>query len=158
MSSKAITDRPEPEGLAQWETMKETAPSVMSADVPTVARAIGFIGLLLLVGGIALIRSGLPKANMIMQNFQLVGVLFVVFVSQGPLAFLGFCGLLYHAARETDAQIRRVYLVLGGVVPVVAAAVLAYYPVEGVHGAWFLPWGILCLIAGLLFLLPTVHG
>jgi ABC-type transport system involved in multi-copper enzyme maturation permease subunit len=161
MSSKAITEKPEHEGLAQWETFKETAPSVMTADVPTVARGIGFVGLLLLVGGIALVRSGLPGGNTsdtIVRNLGIPGALLVVFLTGGPLAFLGFCGLVYHAARETDAQIRRVYLVLGGVVPLIAAVVLAFYPVEGVNGAWFLPWGALCLIAGLLFLLPTVHG
>jgi len=144
MSSKAITEKPDEK--YDWQ-VQETAPSVMTADVPTVARVIGFVGLLLFVLGAVAI------------GFEMSGSKRYIGGGTGTVfALFGLCGLLYHVGRETDTQIRRVYGVLGGAGLVVAAIVSAAYPVEAGTGALFLPWGVLSGFLALLFLLPAIRG
>src|SRR5262245_10556653 len=144
MSSKAITEKPDEK--FGWQ-VQETAPSVMAADVPTVARVIGFIGLLLFVLGAVAI------------GFDMAGSKRYIGGGWGSIfALFGLCGLLYHVGRETDAQIRRVYGVLGGAGLIVAAIVSAAYPSEAGTGAYFLPWGVIALTIGLMFILPAIRG
>jgi ABC-type transport system involved in multi-copper enzyme maturation permease subunit len=145
MSSKAITEKPDQR--VGWQSVEETAPSVLAADEPTVARIIGFIGLLLFVLGAVAVGFSLAKSEK-----WIGGVTGTVF------ALFGLCGLLYHVARETDTQIRRVYGVLGGAGLVAAAIFCAVYPFDATAGKLFLPWGIISLAIALMFLLPAVRG
>jgi ABC-type transport system involved in multi-copper enzyme maturation permease subunit len=145
MSSKAITEKPDEH--VGWQSVEETAPSVLAADEPTVARVIGFIGLLFFVLGAVAIGFDLAGSK------RWIGGGF-----GSVLALFGLCGLLYHVARETDTQIRRVYGVLGGAGLIVAAIVSAVYPAEAGTGAHFLPWGVITLAIGLMFILPAIRG
>ena len=145
MASKAITEKPDQR--VGWQSVEETAPSVLAADEPTVARMIGFIGLLLFVLGAVAVGFSLAKSEKWIGG--VTGTVFSLF---------GLCGLLYHVARETDTQIRRVYGVLGGAGLVAAAIFCAVYPFDATAGKLFLPWGIISLAIALMFLLPAVRG
>jgi ABC-2 type transport system permease protein len=155
MPSKAITPKTEVEELDLGKPIRETAPSVLQADVPTVARGVGFVGLLLFVlGAVAVIFDLAGSQRYIGGGFGTV------------LGFIGLICLLYHAGRETDAAIRRMYGVLGGVGGLLLALALAIYPAEvgtpmapqTVVGAKFLPWGLVGLCLSLVFVLPATRG
>ncbi len=155
MPSKAITPKAEVEELDLGKALRETAPSVLQADVPTVARGVGFVGLLFFVlGAVAVI-------------FDVAGYQRYIGGGLGTmLAFIGLICLLYHAGRETDASIRRMYGVLGGGIGLALAIGLAIYPAEvgtplapqTVVGAKFLPWGLVGLCLALAFVLPATRG
>lgn len=155
MPSKAITPKAEVEELDLGKALRETAPSVLQADVPTVARGIGFVGLLLFVLGAVAVA------------FDVVGYQRYIGGGWGTaIAFIGLIGLLYHAGRETDDSIRRMYGIVGGVVGLLLAICLALYPAEvgtpmapqTAVGAKFLPWGLLGLCLSLVFMLPATRG
>jgi ABC-2 type transport system permease protein len=65
--------------------------------------------------------------------------------------------LLFHAARETDAQIRRIYWLVG-LLWLAAAVFVSVLPIRGAAGTQFLPYGFAGMTLGLLFLLPTVRN
>ncbi len=140
MSSGTMPEQQVPEENPRWSA-RESAPSAMTEDTPTVARMIGLSSLLLatLAGLIALIRkamgSDIPAAT---------------FIALGA----GLLGLIYHAARDGDVQIRRSYglfgyfwLLLG-----LLFAVIPGGP-ENLVGYRFLPNGIMCLVVSWIFLM-----
>jgi ABC-2 type transport system permease protein len=155
MSSKAITEKPESEVLGARPLVAEVAPSVIRSDVPTAARWIGLIGLgLFVLGSVAV---GFDQAGSPRYIGGGWGSLF---------ALLGLCGLIYHAARDSEKQFRRLYLALG-ILLWGFASVWAYYPVEVSTvlgqseqriGAHFLARGFPALFVALLFLLPAVRN
>ncbi|MBY0525872.1 MAG: ABC transporter permease [Gemmataceae bacterium] len=147
MSSKAITETPDPEAPAGgWKTAREIAPSIMREDEPTVARWIGGIGLTcLLVGGAAL---ALKQMNVNTRIGPFLGSLFFI---------AGLVGLLYHAARDTDLQIRRAYGFLG-FVWLAAGIVVTVWPAKAGVGTLFLPYAYACFIMALLFLMPFARN
>jgi ABC-2 type transport system permease protein len=119
----------------------ETAPSVLRADQPTIARAVATVSILSAsVGAFALVLAAMGRAALIGPT---VGVF---------LLALGLAGLLYHAASETDIQYRRIYGVVGAAL-LAAGILFRLLPFHGEVGLLFLPAGVPCFIVGLLFLL-----
>lgn len=147
MSSKAITENPEPNAPpGEWKPFREQAPSVMRADEPTVPRWIGTFGLaLVLLGVFVLLFHRFGRATWIGPY-------------GGSLALiLGLVGLLYHAARDADLQVRRLYALLG-FVGVAAGCLTAVQALTAVGSSgWFLPYGYPSLVLGLLFLMPVAR-
>src|SRR5258707_10929413 len=148
MTTKAITEKPEVDELVLGETLRETAPSLLQADVPTVARGFGVAGLLCYVLGAVAI------------GFELAGHQRIIGAGWGTfLAFIGLGGLLFHATRETDAGLRRLYLLVGGGASLALAIALALYPAEigtamapqTAMGGKFLPIGFVALLQAMLF-------
>lgn len=146
MSSKAITEKPEsspPQG--DWQPTRETAPSLTRVDEPSFGRIIGFIGLMLLaLGGTALL---LHAANWTRGIGPFWGSLAVI---------AGMAGLLFHAACDSETQVRRVYGLVGFLWLAVGALV-SVLPIKGPAFSAFLPYGFSCFVLGLLFLLPFVR-
>jgi ABC-type transport system involved in multi-copper enzyme maturation permease subunit len=64
---------------------------------------------------------------------------------------------MFHAARDTDLQFRRTYILVGGLF-LIGGILVTALPIKGPSGTQFLPWGYLCLMMGLLFLLPSVRN
>jgi ABC-type transport system involved in multi-copper enzyme maturation permease subunit len=139
MSSKIVPEAPEsyhsPFG-------QEVAPSALREDEPSFARLVGMTGLGLVFVGAAVMFFNRFSPRWIGPAW---GQAFVI---------LGLAGLLFHAARDADVQIRRTYGVLGGFLLIALGVALSLVPFGGHVGAQFLPWGALALLVGLLFLLP----
>jgi ABC-type transport system involved in multi-copper enzyme maturation permease subunit len=132
---------PETREAAYRPFAAEAGLSEVRADVPTFARWVGGIGLMLVFFGTAVL----------------------IFNTFGPQRWLGptfgqFCiifglpCLLYHAARDADPQIRRAYGGFG-LIFAVTGVVVSLLPAQGVVGGLFLPWGFICFILSLVFLL-----
>src|SRR5262245_18930828 len=126
---------------------QETAPSEVRQDEPTVARFFGMAGLLLVFAA----------ASIILLNTW-VGPRWLTPPWGYTFLIFGLAALLFHAARETETQLRRSYGFLGfGLVAV--AVVLAIVPQQDAGmGAMFLPWGVIAGLLGLFFLLPFAHN
>src|SRR5580692_11275681 len=118
--SKAIMEKHDEEH--RWGPGVETAPSVVRADEPTIARFIGLFGAVLVVfGGIALL-------------FNLLGRTERVGIGWSSLYLaLGTVGMLAHAAYDSDLQMRRLYWGLG-VALLALGLLLAVIPFEGDPG------------------------
>lgn len=139
MSSEAITEKKDPD---RWQTPQEIAPSVMRQDVPTTARIIGVAAL---VFGFA--------PGLLAIVFDKTGTGARIPVGWGMfMAMLGLAGMLYHAARDTELEIRRAYGIFA-LVWLILAIAHAVYPTEAGVGAGFLPWGYVSLLVGLPFAL-----
>jgi ABC-type transport system involved in multi-copper enzyme maturation permease subunit len=140
--SKAITERPESSSPPEWGPLRETAPSLVRVDEPTLGRIVGFIGLLFLaLGGTSL---GLHAAGWTRGLGPTWGSVF---------AIAGLACLLFHATCDADLQVRRVYGLVG-FLWLIAGAIVTALPVQDQFGHLFLPYGFSCLVLALLFLLP----
>lgn len=130
----------------------ELAPSDTRADEPLVARVMGLAGLGATTLGVAAVIANTYSPRWISSSF---GYLFAV---------LGVACLLYHAIRDADIEIRRVYgglaaLLLAGaaVVAVVPGGAVEVKPGSpgvaraAVLGYYLLPWAPVCGLLGLLF-------
>jgi ABC-type transport system involved in multi-copper enzyme maturation permease subunit len=159
MSSKAITEKREPMlSPPRWHVAREVAPSVMEADQPIIPRVIGAIGLLFVTVGAVPLAARLGASKPFLGTLAeilpgWVAILMVV---------LGLGGLLYHAASDGDFQVRRAYMAKGFAWLILGLA-LSFWPVAGsegvaVWGARFVPFGVVCLMLGLLFLLAFVRN
>jgi ABC-2 type transport system permease protein len=149
MSSDAITEKVEQNSMpGGWRPTRESAPSVMRKDEPTLARWIGLGGLAALtLGSVILLAAARQAAHGVAPTA--FGTIFVT---------LGLVCLLFHAARETDSQIRRIYWIVGLLWLAVGILVSAL-PFRGAPaGALFLPYGFTSMALALLFLLPTVRN
>jgi ABC-2 type transport system permease protein len=125
---------------------REMAPSVMQADEPRVARLAGTIGLFLVVlSGAAIFFQSSGVANYIGPFWRTV------------MMATGLALLLYHAARDGDMQVRRVYGLLGYVL-LVAAAAISILPINAPWFSRFLPFGFLFLMLALLFLMAFMRS
>ncbi len=145
MPSKAITQPPDTRPGSSWRNQPDTGPSVMRRDDPKIARGIG------LAAAAAIVFGGMAMALQTSGRVTPLGTGWAVF-----LLTIGIAGLLFHAAFDSDVQIRRVYMafaylcmVLGGFLMVV--------PYNNQPGAWF-GQGFLCLFLGLLFLLAFLRN
>ena len=125
------------------ESPPELAPSATAAEPPTVSRVIGLFGLFAAVAGaVTLVAKGYDR-GILPEGAGYV------------LALFGLLGLLVHAARDGEQEVRRLY---GGL----AAALLLTAVVVGLipggpnkaMGYFLLPWGAGAGLAALLFLLP----
>jgi ABC-type transport system involved in multi-copper enzyme maturation permease subunit len=147
MSSKGVIEHDLPDATPEgWHGTRERAPSVMREDQPTFARWVGLFGLMSLTLGTATVVAGASglgtRINPIVGSF---------------MSIVGVACLLFHAARDTDTQVRRVYGVLG-YLWLIAGILVSVLPIKGSAGAQFLPYGYLCLTLGLLFLLPFARN
>ncbi len=122
----------------------EFSPSDIRADEPLAARVVGLIGLGATTLGVAAVIANRFGDRWISSS---MGTLFAV---------VGIACLLYHAIRDADIEIRRVYgglaglLVLGAVaVSVVPGKATDFTPAA--NGYYFLPWAPICGLLGLLF-------
>src|SRR5262249_12465825 len=129
-----------------WHAARETAPSIIREDEPTFARVVGLIGLIsVTLGTAAIVAYGRGVAIRISPAFG------------GFFSIIGLACLLFHAARDTDQQVRRVYGILG-YLWLAAAIIVTILPIKGGSGALFLPYGYLGLTLALMFLLPFVRN
>src|SRR5437762_10937923 len=139
MPSKAIMEKPE---SSLWRQARETAPSAVRAEDPTVARWLGLSGLLLVtVGSVALVATALGRGSW-------VGPIWGSLCSVSGLALL-----LFHATVDAELQVRRTYGILG-YLWLAAALVITALPINGPAGTQFLPYGFLFLSLALCFVLP----
>lgn len=127
-----------------WESVGEVAPSAVRPEDPRLARWAGWFG------------AACVLVALFLQFFaQRATAERTVAVGAGWRVFflaVGVACLLLHAARDADLQVRRTYGVLGlGLLAL--AIVLSVVPGAGPSGALFLPYGYLCFVLALLFLL-----
>src|SRR4051794_23351665 len=120
----------------------EAAPSEVRADVPTLARWVGGVGGLggVFFGAAVLFFNTFGPARWLGPTW---GQFFII---------IGLACLLYHAARDPDLQIRRSYGAFGFILAF-PGVVVSLIPAQGAVGGLFLPWGFVCLVLGLVFLL-----
>jgi ABC-type transport system involved in multi-copper enzyme maturation permease subunit len=142
MSAGAANSGPE----STWKPAWETPPSMLRPEEPRLARWVGSIGLVLVaLAAFALLFQAWGGTSRLGPGLRIF--LFAV----------GMAGLLFHASREPDLQLRRTYG-LAGVLFLVIAGVLAAITVDGKPAALFMPYGLLCLPLALLFFLAYVHN
>lgn len=128
-----------------WRPAPELPPSSMREDEPRLARAAGLVGFfLVLVGLVALLLhlSGSQKVltSLIPSGWDVL------------LVLVGLGGLLFHAARDRDLQVRRMYVAFG-YLWLGLGAIISLIPKENQVGYYFLPWGLIGFALGLLFLM-----
>jgi ABC-2 type transport system permease protein len=130
-----------------WRSRRETAPSTMAKDDPTFARWLGLVGLMLLtLGSVALVAIAAGTTTRIS------------FVFASLFSIIGVSCLLFHAAVDTDLQVRRIYGILG-YLWLAAGILVTVLPLRGEPvGGHFLPYGFMCLVMALLFLLPFARN
>src|SRR5438105_817743 len=101
MPSTAITEHPDE---TRWKQPAELAPSVMQADVPTVARMIGVVSMIVFaLGVVPIVLSMSGTAARIPAGLGLL------------IALIGMAGLLYHAIWEKEPELRRAYGVFAAI-------------------------------------------
>ena len=130
----------------------ETAPSAVMAELPAFPRAVGMLGLVVLVLGVAVIiaTKATSTPRLIPEGYA---YLFVAF---------GIALTLYHAMRDGEQEIRRMYgaagalfILIGVVVSLVPGPVFdSGIAVVKSSGYNLLPWGVGAAFVGLLYLLP----
>jgi hypothetical protein len=129
---------------------QELAPSAVRAEEPGTARLVGLVGLFGVVVGLAVVVMNWYTTKSAMAPRLISTPWGYVFL------IVGLGGLLFHAARDPDLQIRRTYGAFGGVL-VLLAIVLSLFPVEGRMGGWLMPWGVVAYLLGLVLLLAFAH-
>lgn len=146
MATRAIKPKRENTILTGWQSMPETAPSIMRQDQPTVARILAAAGVMLvLIGLLAMIVPALEWRYP---------------VSPGWGAFLLSIGLvliLYHAFADKELGYRRVYMASGLLLAAIGV-LLRFLPQGGAIGGLFLPYGIYALTLALLLLLAVLRN
>ncbi len=149
MTRNAVTDQPPqtaPDGFRGGPAVPENAPSLIRPDDPVGARIVGFVALLFFVFGIVAI--GFNRYGMKTWIDVGVGAFFAV---------LGSVGLLFHANRERDKEMRRLY---GGFSAILLAAALFFTlaPFADGFGTQFAPSGFPLFVLGGLFLLAFIRS
>lgn len=130
---------------------QELAPSAVREDEPSVARIIGMVGLCAVVVGVAVVVMNWWAASQ-----QKVPRLIPEWAGYMAVIF-GIGGLLFHAARDADVQIRRTYGAVGGLLALLAVG-FALVPSAEHIGGWFLPVSVPAFLLGLFFLLPFARN
>ncbi len=146
MAGKALTEPQLTAPAGDWETPAETAPSALRAEEPRLARVVGALGLFLVA---LVLFTWAFRGGTLLGRIMGPG-LSIFFVAAG----LG--GMLFHAARDPDLQIRRTYGAFG-FAWLAAAVLFSVVSYHGQAGGLFLPFGFLCLPLGLLFLLASTR-
>ena len=146
MATRAIKPKREDTLLTGWQSMPETAPSVMRADQPTVARILAMGGVLLTAVGILAVLAPVLEWRYL--------------VSPGWGAFflsIGLVAILYHAFADNDRQFRRMYMG-AGLLLVGLGVMLRILPLGGGMGGLFVPYGIYALALALFVLLAVLRN
>jgi ABC-type transport system involved in multi-copper enzyme maturation permease subunit len=153
MSSKAVTE-PKAEQESQpngWRQFDERAPSAMRQDEPRLARTLGMCGLMLLTLG----------SLTLFFHFSGRGTRVVGAGWGSAFALLGLGLMIFHAARDAELQVRRLYGLFGALWLVIGVSSI-FWPVTteaGTQiGTYFLQFGIPCLGVALLFLIPFARN
>jgi gliding motility-associated transport system permease protein len=136
----------------------ETAPSALSEDQASVARTIGLTGLTAVVLGTLILILNAANAKLGVEIGNNVGFAGIV---------IGMAMMFYHATRDTDQLIRRLYGYVGGIGLPLSGLILSLLPViiswsksAPADGSpkpivsLFFPFGWACFLAGLFFLIP----
>jgi ABC-2 type transport system permease protein len=136
----------------------ETAPSAMTEDQVSFARTIGMTGLMAVCLGILILILNAAKAKLgfvIGNNIGFAGIV------------IGMAMMFFHATRDTDQLIRRLYGFVGGLGLPLSGLILSVLPMiisaskdapdDGSPKpiiSLFFPFGWACFLAGLFFLMP----
>lgn len=128
-------------------TRTELAPSETRTEEPVLARAVGLLGL-----GVTVLGTAAVIANQFSERWIGIGPGYL-------LAAFGLAGLLFHAARDKDVEVRRVYGLLAAalLIGAVILGILPYPPHKGAPGEigqLLLPWGAAAGLLSLLFFVP----
>ncbi|MFO0845357.1 MAG: ABC transporter permease [Gemmataceae bacterium] len=138
---ESLTDRPQPPGSPP----RESAPSILREDQPSVARGFAMAGAALVIfGGMALAFNLFGRAVRVSTGWSIFCVT------------VGLFGMLFHAAFDRDVQLRRLYMLFGfGTLALGVALCLIPYP-SAVGD--LMRWGVPCLVIALLFLLAFLRN
>jgi gliding motility-associated transport system permease protein len=121
---------------------QELAPSAVRADEPGSARLVGMVGLCATFAGVLIVLL-----NWIMGPRVLP-------MSASTWFFIvGVAGLLFHAARDADVQMRRTYGAVGALLVILAIG-FSFISFGEAVGSLFLPVSAPAFLLGLFFLLP----
>jgi ABC-type transport system involved in multi-copper enzyme maturation permease subunit len=148
MSSRAIKPKRDTAAATPARSLiEERAPSLVREETPAFPRYVAVFSLMLVtLGGASLLFRAFNKNYAIPPGWGFF------------LLSIGIAGLLYHSFNERDFQFRRLYAALGGLLLIVGLA-LRVVPIQGKGvGANFMPWGPLCLLLALGFLLSFVRN
>jgi hypothetical protein len=136
----------------------EMAPSAMAEDQASTARTIGLTGLMAVVLGTLILILNSAGARLPLEIGNNVGFAGIA---------IGMAMMFFHATRDTDQLICRLYGYVGGLGLPLSGIILSLLPVlitgfrapaeEGapreIHSLFF-PFGWACFLAGLFFLIP----
>jgi len=139
-------------------TYLETAPSALSEDQASFARTVGLTGLMAVTLGVLILILNAASAKLPFELGNNVGFAGIA---------VGMAMMFFHATRDTDELIRRLYGYVGGlglpmsgvilsVLPMIRSALKAP-PEDGSPkpiDSLFFPFGWACFLAGLFFLIP----
>src|SRR6266478_274257 len=141
-SSRAIKPKREDTLLTGWESVPESAPSIVREDQPTVARFVAMVGVFLILLGL------FPVAAPLVKLTTPVITVWMGFFIATP----GILLVLFHAFSDRDRVFRRMYAGLG-LVAIAAALIIRVLPGGGAVGAWFPLVGFPALVLGLVLLI-----
>ncbi|HKB01760.1 MAG TPA: ABC transporter permease [Gemmataceae bacterium] len=138
-------------------TYVETAPSALTEDQASFARTIGLTGLMATILGTLILILNAAKARLGIEIGNNVAFAAIV---------VGLAMMFFHAARDTDPFVRRLYGYIGGIGLPLAGLILSLLPViiSAARSApedgspkqiisLFFPFGWACFLAGLFFLM-----
>ena len=141
---------------ATYETPPELAPSEMTDDQASWPRTVGLTGFMAATVGVLILVLNAAGTTMALKFGNNVGFAAVV---------LGVVLMLFHAARDRDQVIRRLYGNIGGIGLPLVGVIFSLMPLmisatakvdEGAtrhYTSLFFPFGWACFFAGLLFLI-----
>jgi ABC-2 type transport system permease protein len=136
----------------------ELAPSAVSDDQASFARTIGMTGLFAVLIGVIILILNAANAKLPFEIGNNIGFAGIV---------VGMAMMFFHAARDSDELVRRLYGFVGGLGLPAAGAILSLLPlaISAAKSApedgspkpivsLFFPFGWACFLAGLFFLIP----
>lgn len=130
----------------------EQAPSAITEDQESFARTVGLTGLMAVVLGTLILILNAARARLFLDLGNNVGFAGIA---------IGLAMMFFHAARDTDQLIRRLYGYVGGIGMALSGIILSLLPVAisaarsgQTVSTLFFPFGWACFLAGLFFLIP----
>ena len=136
----------------------EQAPSALSDDQSSFARTVGMTGLFAVLIGVLILILNAANAKLPFELGNNVGFAGIV---------VGMAMMFFHAARDPDELVRRLYGFVGGLGLPLAGVILSLLPLaisaakDAPEGggpkpivSLFFPFGWACFLAGLFFLMP----
>jgi ABC-2 type transport system permease protein len=136
----------------------ELAPSAVTDDQSSFARTVGMTGLFAVLIGVLILILNAANARLPFELGNNVGFAGIV---------IGLAMMFFHAARDSDELVRRLYGFVGGLGLPAAGAILSLLPlaISAAKSApegggpkplvsLFFPFGWACFLAGLFFLIP----
>lgn len=136
----------------------EMAPSAMTEDQASTARTVGLTGLMAVVLGTLILILNSASARLPLELGNNVGFAGIA---------VGMAMMFFHATRDTDQLVRRLYGYVGGLGLPLSGIILSLLPViisasrsapedggpKPIQSLFF-PFGWACFLAGLFFLIP----